>query len=218
MNANRKLRVGKRRQLNGMLEPLECRRLLAGNVAVTFDPVANQVSVVGDNRGNQVQLTFDVFTATLTLDGLDGTTVNGVASVAVDSQVPLEIDMAKGDDVVRLQTVGPGSVTLLQPLSIETAKGADSILFDNLTYEHVSISTGEGTDDVVMTNVFFMKSLAIDTGNGGDAVTFTDTAFGVTAQHVTIDGQNGPDAITGVENLDLLPLGTLVIEDVEVIA
>ena len=212
MIASRKSGVGK------WLEPLECRRLLAGNVAVAFDPVANQVTIVGDTKANQLQLTFDVFTAELTLDGLNGTTVNGAASVPVDSQVPLTIDTGKGDDVVHLRTVGPGSLTIQQPLNVETAKGTDSVLFDNLTYEDVSISTGEGSDDVVMTNVFFMASLAIDTGNGGDSVTFTDTPFGVTAKHVTIDGQKGPDAVIGVENLELLPFGTLVIEDVEVIA
>jgi hypothetical protein len=217
MIASHKRGAGKWGQRNGGLEPLECRRLLAGNVTVTFDPVANQVNVVGDNKANQVQLTFDVLTATLTLDGLNGTTVNGVASVPVDSQVPLEVDTGKGDDVVYLRTVGPGSLTIQQPLSIETAHGADRILFDNLTYEDVSVSTGQGNDDVVMTNVFFMERLAIDTGNGGDSVTFTDTPAGVTATHVTIDGQNGPDAIAGIDNLHLRPFGTLVIDEVEVI-
>src|SRR4051812_3678573 len=90
------------RHFSAMIESLETRRLLAGNVTVT--DVGGVLSIIGDNKSNQVQITSDVSVTGYQINGLAGTTVNGGASAFFDAHFvarDVSVSMGNGDDVVR---------------------------------------------------------------------------------------------------------------------
>src|SRR5262245_10362854 len=61
-----------------LLESLESRTLLAGNVSVAFDATTNALLITGDQKNNNVAITEDA-SGKLTLTGTN-TTINGLTS------------------------------------------------------------------------------------------------------------------------------------------
>ena len=220
MITSRKRALGKWAHSIGILETLERRRMLAGNVTAALDPVTNEFHVIGDGNANQIQLMRDVDTGTRTLIGLDGTTINGGASAPVpDDALAYHFDMGGGDDLIHLLTVNPETTSTLQrPATFDTGNGSDTLILDRLAFGNMTISTGNGGDDITVRDLLIVSTLNIDTGSGADTVTFEAPVFDDNdIGNVTVDGQNGPDALTGVGTLNTPP-AALIIDDVEVVA
>jgi hypothetical protein len=190
------------------LEPLESRRLLAGNIAVTQDAGAN-VHINGDNKSNAFDVEFDDVTCIIT--GLNGTTINGGPSVVLPFASGFLVDTGNGDDFVGFDQatdfVGTGG-----NIVIETGNGQDTASVSNWSFSaSLGINTGSGNDTVLLNNAFMHGAATIDTGNGSDHVAFaTVGGFG----SLTIVGANGPDSTSGILTATV---ATLTLIDIETI-
>jgi hypothetical protein len=183
------------------LEPLETRRLLAGNVVATADPTTGGWRIAGDSNGNEISIEWHVFTSTLTLTGLSGTTVNESASPLTLAQIflpLLQIDLGNGNDRLvvapdRFQVGGGGA------LNVFTGNGADRVDINSLAFSQMSIRTGNGDDQVNVGDVVGFDFMEIDTGKGADAVSFAGGQY--VESFVALSGGNGFDAVTDVIRL-----------------
>jgi hypothetical protein len=202
----------------GLVESLESRRLLAGNITAALDAGSGEFRINGDRGANQVQLTFDTNTAALTLTGENGTTINGSTTpVAVGGYTSIRFEMGKGDDSILVQTLAPDtSVVIDSSLGINTDSGDDVVAFDRLSFRDVIILTDVGADKVSMIDIGEMNSLNIDTGGGGDTVAFGGTFIPrVTAMSISINGGSSKDFMSGFNHLSAASGGTRVIRNIE---
>src|SRR5262245_35412351 len=153
-----------------MLESLESRRLLAGNVTVTL--AAGLATITGDNKSNQLEIVFDANTFDLSVGGLSGTTVNGGTAPVSIGIAGVKGETGNGDDLVKVHSINGGTVIFIIDVpdggSIETGNGADVVAMDRLAFSDTNISTGNGADVVHLSNVAG-NNLNVDTGNGADA-------------------------------------------------
>jgi hypothetical protein len=192
-----------------MVEQLEGRRLLAGNVAVVVIPQINTVAIIGDNKSNELRVT-GLFNATYTIEGLNGTTVNGQSQVQVPAAGPngsnFFVSLNNGDDSIEFGNFVPGFSA--NRVIVETGNGDDTVGFHNVTaFNGLSIDTGNGEDDVTLDFVDIRgDDLNINTGNGEDTVTFGGTGSGVTVfdGDANINGGRGNDTLNGENNLHVL--------------
>jgi hypothetical protein len=77
------------------LESLEPRRMMAGNVAVTYSGGA--VDIAGDLQDNAIELGYDSL-GRLEIRGVDNTTVNGYGSYSVANFQSIGVALSGGDD------------------------------------------------------------------------------------------------------------------------
>jgi hypothetical protein len=168
-----------------MLEQLETRRLLAGNVTAVADG-AGVVIITGDNKSNDVQVTVDGFFDVRVIP-VSGTTVNGGTS----------------------DVVFPGTNLSLRSAVITTDNGEDNVEVIAPYFNDLSIDTGNGKDSVnVHTGIFIEDKIAnlnVDTGNGDDLVrvAITSLVFTEIGNNLTINTGNGSDKIELAGDLDI---------------
>src|SRR5437867_2568423 len=89
-----------------MFESLESRRLLAGNVTAADN--GTLVSILGDNKSNQVALSLNAAMTGYVVTGLNGTTVNGAAFAFLNTSGlarNIAVSLGNGDDVFRWEDV-----------------------------------------------------------------------------------------------------------------
>src|SRR5262245_23665112 len=101
-----------------MLEPLELRRMLAGNVTATL--VGGELIIHGDSKSNAIVVSTHPDNTT-TVAPAAGTKVNGGGQTATFAGFPeVACDMGNGDDNVAL-------VDMFQTASIVTGNGNDTV-------------------------------------------------------------------------------------------
>ena len=203
-----------------MLETLERRRLLSGNVTAVFDAGSNTVVVRGDNKANDILIAPDLGTGYI-IKGRNGTTINGAPSADVGNGAinNFNIETGNGDDVVEFgEGFGGSTRYVVGNLDIGTGNGGDSVKLILRTTGNLDINTGNGGDDVSMKGSQVQGNLSIDTGNGADSIAFGAHLFGEVFVDGTtsIDGGHGPDVLTGLAQLHTT--GTQVIDDIESIS
>ena len=196
---------------SALIEQLEGRRLLSGNVAVTYDPATNTVNVLGDNKSNDILVSGNIVKG-YTVTGQNGTTVNGGASAHVDptggQRANFDVALGNGDDAVEFNDFAALGV------DVNTANGDDAVKLFNVTvFNGLDINTGNGEDAVSLDFVDIHQGLNIDTGNGEDSVTFGNSFTGVTVfdGDAHVSGGRGEDVLTGEANLHVLA-GTKTID------
>ena len=190
-------------------EPLEIRRLLSGNVTVSFAAATNTVNITGDNKANQIVLSGSLGGGTYTIAGVDGTKVNGRASVprpviGADGS-NFSISLGNGDDVVRLGSISPEFVPFTaNSLRVDTGNGDDTVALADATLRSggLRISTGNGDDAVRLDFSDILGGQTIHTGNGDDTVSFGNDVNVVTGSSV-LDAGRGFDRLNGRGNLDV---------------
>lgn len=183
----------RRRRLSFATEPLEIRLVLA--VTVTFQN--GNLSIVGDNAGNQINLTRQangnlVVTANSQINTIGGTpTLNNVAAISIDGK--------GGNDVITLIEIG-GSLPRVTINggsgndTIQGGSGADIIIGG---VGNDTIRGGAGDDDL-------RGNVGIDQILGG---TGNDSILGG-PDNDTLTGDAGDDKIFGDAGDDLLRGGT----------
>jgi hypothetical protein len=199
--------MGKRNQ-HFTIDTLEPRRLLSGNVSVSYD--GTTLLVVGDNAANEILITDSA--AGYLVNGLSSTHVNGGASFAVDTGgnfADITVRTGNGDDLVQLGVAPPAAPTLTgQAIRVDTGNGNDTVdLAATIANVSLSVTTGNGNDTVqspfyrVGPLDFFtlIGDFSIDTGNGDDLVQLPATTdldfFSYVAGNLIINTGNGNDAI-----------------------
>jgi len=153
-----------------MLESLESRRLLAGNVTAAING-SGVLAIAGDNKSNDV-VVFTSASDTYVV-GKPGTKVNGLTTPVQFAGFPT--------------------------IAVTTGNGDDTVELDDLLNQSVSVDTGNGQDDVVWQTVnwpgaSYTNNLTIDTGNGNDSVLVDFDGQYITG-NVKIDLGNGSDKL-----------------------
>jgi hypothetical protein len=196
-----------------MLERLENRQLLSGNVTVAYNAATNTVNVVGDNKANEVVVTGSLGGGIYTISGGAGTTINRAATVTLpvvgSNGSNFNISLGNGNDVVRLGAVTPAFLPFtLNALSVDTGNGNDTVALADVTVRSggLRVSTGNGDDTVSLVFSDILGGLSVSTGNGNDVLTAGQDVNVVTGPSL-IDAGRGFDVFNGRSNLTVL-LGT----------
>jgi hypothetical protein len=155
-------------------EFLEDRSVPAGNVSVS---VSDGVLLIqGDDAANQIFVQ-GVGDSTISVQSLDGTTINGQSQGGIFANVDsYRIDMFGGADLVQMDNLrGDGS------LVANMGDGNDVFLINNAEHHGMTFITGgSGNDSLVLGSSTFRNFMAIDTGVGEDQViTFLSGAMRV---------------------------------------
>jgi len=150
--------------LRPRIEPLESRRMMAGDVSVLF--ADGSLDIIGDGADNAIYIYEN--TTGIVVEGANGTTVNGVAGplVAVPplSKITndLNIDLNGGDDSLVLFGFSVGD-----DITVFTDGGHDSVAMTQMQADgEILVVTGGGSDSVavIATTAGDEDDLTVDTG------------------------------------------------------
>lgn len=222
--ARRSLRRRRRpERLGAPAEVLEVRTLLSGTVTAALS--LGTLTITGDANGNGVTLQNAGGVNHLQTDGSTTLIFNGVnmgtsADVAGLGFLNLKMDMSDGNDSVHLGNAGAG-LAVAGSLNVALGAGQDTLNMQNVsvglgttitgsgagqdavtiagsTLHGTTISTGNGTANVGISDSTFMGNLAITTGAAYDFVNFSGNiavADGLARYSVTINTGDGKDEI-----------------------
>lgn len=175
------------------IEQFETRLLLTGNVLVS---AANtSVAITGDAGSNEISFMPGPTANTITVTGLNGTTVNGQTSFNVTTNVKtFKVNLSDGDDILHIDDV------TLPALTMNLGNGDDLLEIERSDTRDVrttvngktNIKAGNGNDimrfglsDDPQNFVSFKSSVSVNGGKGSDKVNAVETSSFVTAPKVT---------------------------------
>lgn len=139
-----------------VVQPLEPRRLLAGNVAVTVNPGGNILRIIGDNANNEIDISLNETNGHIVVTPTDGTTtINGGAMFSHGFVAPPSIRMRlqDGDDSVT------GALALSMPADADARPVIDEGFF--------RLGRGNDTFDV---EVDYLTLLTVIGDSGNDDI------------------------------------------------
>lgn len=175
-----------------------------------------KLTVLGDTQPNAIQITPGIGTGAFVVIGLDGTAINGVASVSVTDVRKLSIEMKEGQDRVELL-----QVEVEESLFVKLGKDPDVFLMeggrvkgkaevkggkdgDQFTVRAgariggtLILTSGKKADTVTVTNASIGGGLHIGTGAGADQITMQFTTVDPGADSLIESGE-------GNDRVDLL--------------
>ncbi len=156
-----------RRRYTPVLDQLEHRNLLAGNVLAAMDH--GVLNIYGDADTNQISIVSDA-KHNLTVTSLDDTTINGLdTSVTFKSVQGLTVFLREGDDVLDLS-----GATFIKPVNIFMGADNDTLSLTKVTIPTKStISLGDGDDTADFTNVTTGTQFLLSAGAGNDITTMS---------------------------------------------
>ncbi|MFO0813871.1 MAG: Ig-like domain-containing protein [Gemmatales bacterium] len=170
---------------------LEARDVPAGNITASLHH--GILTITGDNEANQLSITGNGYSLTLT--GTD-TTINGVTGPVSFKRVyrSLNINMGDGDDVVDIS-----QVKLLRNLSINLGDGNDTLSMSHVKtlLRSSTISGGLGDDVIEIDGSKFYRKLDLNAGAGDDTVNLADSFFG---RKSSINGGDDTDKLGKTSN------------------
>ena len=163
-------------------EALECRTLLS-NVTVSIKK--GDLIVQGDSGNNQIRIAGSG-TGTVTVSGLNGTTINGsmyTRFYRVRDDVRLAFNRG-GNNKVLLDGV------TADDLSYKGGHGRDELGVRSGSLDDVSVKTAGGNDRVLFQSVDGVDSMNINTGHGRD-----DIGVAHSTRNLTINSGHGHDGV-----------------------
>jgi hypothetical protein len=157
-----------------MVETLESRTLLAGNVTAVVED--GDLRITGDAEDNLVDVM--VVNGDIVVQGVDGTTVNGssdpfvafagTTTIAGD----LEARLRGGDDTLRLF----GPLTVAGRTSVRDHRGVTRLGITDVTFARdVRVTTGRGADEVSIAGSTFARDLRINADGGDNLVSIFES-------------------------------------------
>jgi hypothetical protein len=179
---------------------------MAGDVSTFFAagpfPFLNKLVVEGDQQANEIRV-IENGTGGATIEGLNGTTVNGLQVVSIqsatDNIVDSLVDLGNGDDVLIYELSSNQSAS--HRTQIHTGNGDDEVTIGAAgVLGSLSIETGNGDDRVVfaLADAALLEQLDVDTGSGNDNVLFQADAAGsslIALRHIRLDTGRGNDTV-----------------------
>lgn len=176
-------------------QPLESRRLMAGDVLASFT-WGNDLVITGDTAGNEIRIYESAAQADrIVVEGLNGTTINGQDRFELQANVldDIIVNMNGGDDRVlatnlTLTNTGTGS-----ELIINTHNGKDLVHLDNVHgfKDDVEISTGDQDDFVWARGVAVNDDFKVHTSGGADRVVLINIA----SEDLSVETGSGEDSV-----------------------
>ena len=160
-----------KRTTNRDYQPLEKRCLLAGDVGATL--LDGSLILSGDNQSNEVLISTNS-DGNVSVAGQNGTTINGVDEILLDSLVEdLRVFLRGGDDVLFVE-----DVDIQQRTVVRGGSGSDSIGFlRSHVGDDLRIDSGARADSVSLDATKVMGDLVIKTGSGEDTVGIDESTF-----------------------------------------
>src|SRR5438132_4864091 len=150
-----------------IVERLEDRTVLSGNVTAALDPVTGVLSIIGDTSDNAIAITQGV-NGTAIITGETATTINGAAAAGFDNVTGINVQFLDGNDRVKINTV-----VLSGALSITAGTGNDTITLGNSTLQQADITVATDTSGAQgnicildINNDAITGNATITTGNG----------------------------------------------------
>ena len=204
---NRSLQLG--------LEQLEQREMMAGDVAVSVTSGGDLI-ITGDQADNQLVVTSTEPNHQFHVKGLNGTTINGQASVVVNGvSDDIRVQLRGGDnaillsahneynysnrfevDDIRFSSGSGNDIIALQQVDVRgdfrasTGSGDDLVMIDEAKIDQLRIRTSAG-DDAVMMNATQLAGLTdVNTGSGDDAFVSVDNVYHADARVRTSGGRD----------------------------
>jgi len=162
------------------VETLENRCLLA--VSAFLPSGGNLLNIVGDDADDQIRLTRQETTGEAHIEGLGGTTINGLAEVSFSGIRNVDIDLGDGDDCLIAEVSGLyHSDYYYHPLTtIDTGNGQDVIdvrvtselMSPRLGMVRINVVAGDGDDHVILNSLSLTVApeAVIIAGAGSDRV------------------------------------------------
>ncbi len=156
--------------IDGSVEPLESRLLLAGNVTAVLTN-AGTLRITGTNEANQVLVTADGF-GNISVEGKagTGTTINGAGqqffSTGSFHAVPqdLVINLKGADDFLEID-----GIAVLRNLRVITGSGDDTVgVFGALVQRDANFNLGSDNDLLGFSDVQMSGKLRVQGGSGDD--------------------------------------------------
>lgn len=170
----------------------------ANNVEAAVE--GSLLTVFGDNASNQISISRNSV-GDVVVGGLNGTTVNGVASVRFPrlSLNAAEVRMGDGDDRVTLR-----GIRVANDLFVDLGPGADRLVTGSPIFvgANLAIEGGLGNDVVRLTDATVGEDLGI---NGGVGVLNVALASLLGGKSVTLIGDDAHDVFS-VTNSDVAEL------------
>lgn len=195
-----------RRRFTPVLDQLEHRNVLAGNVLASVK--GGVLELLGDAEVNQISVVFDA-KHNATISALDDTTINGLDTpVSFQKVKGLTAFMREGDDVLDVSNgkltkpvniyMGADNDTLLMTdmsiagkSTISLGDGDDTADLLNVKWgERTQFLGGAGLDNVTMSNVKGGERTTINLGDDDDTATITDSTFNERFQLLTGAGND----------------------------
>ncbi len=176
-----------RTEHEAVVEILEARMLLAGNV--TVEVVGGTIEINGDNRGN------DLIIDTRGLGGgqlrlsAENTTINGQFGPVEFSGVTGDIEVALGEGKDRLKLQ---EVNWPREVRISSDSGDDYIQIEQSTLGELVLESRDGDDTINFVDTNVSGAVLVRTSDGGDVVTFGGGEF---QEEVVIETGRGNDTV-----------------------
>lgn len=209
-------------QFRLMVESLESRRLMAGDVSVALE--GSFLRVEGDNLDNQIAISQTV-AGDVVVAGQNGTLINGLASVRFVRPAlnAMEVRMEGGNDTVTLRGVqvandmfvdlGAGNDRVTSPLNSPVLIGANANIYGSegndivqlagaVVREDLYVDGGLGTLNANLLSMTVDKMLSIVGDEANDIVAVSSSIVGM---GVSIETKGGSDRVT-LTNLDAFSL------------
>jgi len=172
------------------LESLEDRLAMAGNVVAVL--TEGQLTILGDDEANGVNVVYDVATGKHIISGKDAgaaaTQINGgTTPVEFTGVKHVQVWLGAGDDCLDFGAADQLYTTIAQKLSIDMGGGndsvelgragnyagaADPVLHRLYVNKGIYVDLGTGDDDLEVANLKTNKSLIVKAGDGNDEVKF----------------------------------------------
>jgi hypothetical protein len=168
-------RRGPRRRFHQVVQALESRTLLAGDVTAIVDD--GNLTLTGDSEDNLVDVL--VVDGDIVVQGLDGTSVNGSSDpfVAFDGSTTVPGDfvarLAGGDDTLRLF----GDFTISGTTRIRDFKGALRLGVTDVTFGgNLHIASGNSADELSIAGSTLAGDLWIKAGGDENLVSIFESS------------------------------------------
>jgi hypothetical protein len=183
--------VALRRRYVPVLDLLEHRNLLAGNVTAIFSK--GILELYGDFEPNQLSI---VATGNaLTLSALDDTTINGLDTSRTYQKVRgLTAFLREGDDVLEISGARHD-----KSWNLYMGADNDTLLLDNVRFGSKSlVALGDGDDTLVMSNSTNSQKVNYYGGSGNDVMAFSSVRGG---ERTVIDLGSGDDLASVTDSI-----------------
>lgn len=173
----------------------------AGNILAQLS--GGDLALQGDNLGNEVRVS-QAANGTVTVRGLNGTTVNGLAQVTYAGAVlnKVEANLEGGNDVLTI-----GSLNVAGDVFVQAGEGNDRVVLNGtISGSLISVSGGLGADTVRLADVNVLGDVNVNTEDGAGTILF---------QNATVDGSVSAislDANDIIRGTNLTVTGNLLVE------
>ena len=172
--------------------------MLAGDVVGTYSN--GVLELAGGSASEELTILIDPSSNSLTVTGINGTTINGLAEETYSSVTDLSVDLRRGDNQLFIASE-KAQLAALHSLTVQTGTGNDLIVAERIRSDSNLITTRAGDDFVKLSHSYFV-GLNLNTGSESDAVQIEQSQLEAGAS-ITTGADNDVIDFRGNELVDI---------------